>query len=394
MRKFKQELYELLCIEAPSGAEAKVVDYVKPILEGLMDNVFLDSYGNLLAEKVVGDGNGATILLSAHMDTVSNIKKGRKVLFNNRTQEFRSSKGILGADDRAGIAIILAALRNVDKTSFSGKIQVAFCREEEIGCVGSSNIDVEWYKDAHLAIVVDRRGSRDIVTGSFTPWNFCSEAVGEFFENCSALLDMNWKSVGGGISDACTFSSNGVHSVNLSAGYENEHTDKEFVNIRYSKDTVNLILQAFSVINSQYQKFGEVPEQYSYYGSNSKYRYSRWDWEDEEEAYWTTGSATFYDKSDSWGKITGSTISGYVSLHQDGDGSRDNEVFIEEKTFRRMIDSYCRITGYNPFYKPTTKATGEDKENLESFLNALNKDDKDVSKHFTENANGELVLVK
>jgi putative aminopeptidase FrvX len=355
MKHFKQELFELLTIQATSGQEEKVVKYLKPVLETLCNNVFEDAYGNLLAEKIVGDGKGATVVLSAHMDTVDPLPKGRKVLFNNDTQCFTSSKGILGADDRAGIAIILAVLRNIDKTSFTGTIKVCFSREEEIGCVGADNIPVKFYEDAALAIVVDRRGHRDIVTGCGVMHGFCSKEVSSFLEDCSGLLDMNWKACPGGVSDALSFSSNGIHAVNLSAGYNHEHTSKEYVNITHSRDTVNLILQAFSSINSQYHKFGEVPKARQYtYSTPSKGLSTNWgdelDTYDMQAEYDANGSVNFYDKRDTFGNVYAASISGYVSIYQDSpddDRTKANEVFMDEANFRNMIDQYCLVTGYN-----------------------------------------------
>jgi putative aminopeptidase FrvX len=257
MKKMRKQLIKLLNIHGISSDETRVRNYLKPILEDMMDTVEVDHYGNLLATKTIGNGEGATVLLSAHMDTVRGVLADRKVLENNGI--FTSSAGALGADDRAGIAIIMEVLRNIDKLSFEGTVKVAFSREEEIGCVGSGKIDPKWYEDVNLAIVVDRRGNRDIVVGCGGA--FCSDEVGHFMENCSALQGMNYQAVEGGISDAMTFSENGVNSVNLSAGYMNEHTEREYVVFADMCDTARLILQVFGVINNHFHKFGDVPRE-------------------------------------------------------------------------------------------------------------------------------------
>ncbi|MEH7255683.1 hypothetical protein V7111_26615 [Neobacillus niacini] len=49
--------------------------------------------------------DGPTIFLSAHLDTVEEIVEGREILEEGSI--LRSSEGILGADDRVGIAAIL-----------------------------------------------------------------------------------------------------------------------------------------------------------------------------------------------------------------------------------------------------------------------------------------------
>lgn len=255
MKNMKKQLIELLNIHGVSGKEMEVRNYLRPVLSDLMDMVVVDSYGNLLGEKVIGTGIGSTILLSAHMDTVKGVLADRELVIKSGI--IKSSKGALGADDRAGIAIILSVLRNINKIStFNGVIKVAFSREEEIGCVGSEKIDSNWYKDVDLAIVVDRCGNRDIVVGCGMA--FCSDSVGYFMEDVSKIVEMNWKCVEGGVSDAMTFATKGVNSINLSAGYSHEHTDREFVSISDMKDTIRLIMQVFAVVNNFSSGFGDV----------------------------------------------------------------------------------------------------------------------------------------
>ena len=259
MKNLRNQFIELLNIHGTSGNENPVRDYLKPILTELMDNVKVDDYGNLLADKKCGDGNGATVLLSAHMDTVKGVLADRE-LIETEDGIIMSNKGALGADDRGGIAIILTVLRNLDKLNFNGHIKVSFSREEEIGCVGASKIDPDWYaNDTDLAIVVDRRGNRDIVVGCGMA--FCSDSVGYFMEDVSKMADMDWKAVEGGVSDAMVFAEHGVNSINLSAGYMNEHTVNEYASLKDMRDTVRLILQTIAVINQFYKTFEAVPRE-------------------------------------------------------------------------------------------------------------------------------------
>jgi putative aminopeptidase FrvX len=271
MKKMRKQLIDLLNVHGVSGQEASVRGYLKPILEKLVDEVHVDSYGNLLGDKVCGNGKGATVLLSAHMDTVKGVLKDRKLIEKNGV--ISSSEGALGADDRAGIAIILTVLENLETLGFNGKIKVSFSREEEIGCVGVGKINPKWYAGTDLAIVVDRRGSRDIVVGCGGA--FCSDSVGTFLENVGKLADMSdWRCVEGGISDALTFSEKGINSVNLSAGYNNEHTKDEYVVLAHMKDTAKFILQTIAVINDICHTFEPVGYENSWvkswYGKGSK----------------------------------------------------------------------------------------------------------------------------
>lgn len=274
MKTLRNQFIELLNIHGTSGNEKPVRDYLKPILTELMDSVKVDDYGNLLADKKCGNGNGATVLLSAHMDTVKGVLADRE-LIETEDGIIMSNKGVLGADDRGGIAIILTVLRNLNKLNFNGHIKVSFSREEEIGCVGASKIDPDWYaNDTDLAIVVDRRGNRDIVVGCGMA--FCSDSVGYFMEDVSKMADMDWKAVEGGISDAMVFAEHGINSINLSAGYMNEHTENEYASLKDMGDTVKLILQTIAVINQFYKTFELVPSENKwvkswYYKGNYNY---------------------------------------------------------------------------------------------------------------------------
>lgn len=333
MKNLKKQFIELLNIYATSGNEKPVRKYLQKVLVDKVDRMTVDNYGNLLATKKIGNGEGATVLLSAHMDTVRGVFPDRKVVENNDV--ITSNKGALGADDRGGIAIILSVLRNIEKTAFNGTIKLAFSREEEIGCIGSGRIDKDWYLDVDLAIVVDRRGNRDIVVGNYG-MAFCSDAVGYFMEDVAGLVGQDWKACEGGISDAMTFAENGINSINLSAGYMNEHTDREFAVLSDMKDTVRLILQAFAVINNFYHSFGDVPkenrwiEAYDYaYGYGASSDYNKY----YEEANSAFGSFTYAEEFDKNGDVYVYEMGREIAITQG-----DNEILLTRESLKSLIE--------------------------------------------------------
>ena len=333
MKKMYNQLMELLNIHGVSSDEGKVRDYLKPILEKSMDEVVVDSYGNLLATKKIGNGKGSTVLLSAHMDTVRGVLADRKILTSNDGDTITSNKGALGADDRAGIAIILQVLRNVKNLSFQGTLKIAFSREEEIGCIGAGQIDPKWYSDVDLAIVVDRKGNRDIVTGCYSA--FCSDAVGNFFEGASEMQGMNWKAVQGGISDATVFSEQGIHSVNLSAGYRHEHTDKEYVVFSDMMDTVKLILQALALVNTFSSTFGNVPKHNkwvkAYTDTKSYYNYDYYTEEDFKHMFQEDIYAEIVDPED--GDTFVYEAGNKVVIEQCG-----NEIVLSKESLKYLVE--------------------------------------------------------
>ncbi len=325
LKKLRKQFLNLLDIHGVSGKEGRVRDYLRPILNSIMDTVTIDKYGNLLADKIYGDGEGATIMLSAHMDTVKGVLENREII-ETEDGVIMSNKGPLGADDRAGIAIILTVLRNLNEVGFNGHVKVAFSREEEIGCVGAKNIDVNWYEDVDLAIIVDRRGSRDIVVGCGMA--FCSNHVGDFMENVSRMADMEWKCVEGGISDAMIFAEEGINSINLSAGYENEHTNSEYVVLKDMKDTVKLILQSFAVVNNFYKGFGEVP-------SENNWVKSWWYGQGKDSQYYEDvfGDDIFLEQCDLNGDVYVYEAYNNIIVFEQG----DNEIILSRESLRSIM---------------------------------------------------------
>lgn len=299
MKSLRKTAMKLMNMVTPSGYEDEVREYLYARLVGMFGkkNVWIDSYGNLFGEYKVGSGEGATVILSSHMDSVNNYGANHKLIFKDGI--IRAENGICGADDKAGLAIILEILKNVEKTSFEGTIKTAFFVEEEIGCVGSSeagrNESKEWLADANLGIVIDRKGSRDIVVGNFGEV-FCSDATGDFFEEASKMQDMDWKCVEGGISDTSTLAQLGVNAVNLSAGYYNEHTKNEYVVLDQMVDTYRLILQVFGIINHHFDKFGEVPQDENKWVSNM-WSYGSWGRSNNWNKYPKYDSHSYYDPS-------------------------------------------------------------------------------------------------
>lgn len=237
MNRMRNTLLDLLALPGPSGREGLVADYVTDRLAALQMRVERDAFGNVLAEMPLGEG--PTVLLSAHMDTVDAFVPGRQIVWSGET--IRSSAGILGADDRAGIAIVLETLHRVRRAGLRGTIKAAFTCAEEIGRIGSRHIAPEWLEGVDTAVVADRRNRRDIVTSCWY-MSFCPPETGTFWEETARRIGQpDWQVCRGGISDAVTYSEYGIPSVNLSCGYQHEHTPDEELHWPSLEDTTRLI---------------------------------------------------------------------------------------------------------------------------------------------------------
>jgi tripeptide aminopeptidase len=236
---FKNRLIGLLSIPGASGNEGQIRQAVRGKLRPIADDLYVDRAGNVCATIYCGEG--PTVLLSAHMDMYQELELERRIVQDGTV--LRSTEGILGADDRAGIAIILEIAGKIHRTNFNGTLKIAFTVKEEIGLIGSQKLDPCFLADVDAAIVVDRRGTRDIVTSCAGVIPFCLEEYGILFEEAGRRAGMpDWRITSGGSSDAKILSQMfGIPSVNLSAGYLNEHTDSETVNYAATYETTKLI---------------------------------------------------------------------------------------------------------------------------------------------------------
>ncbi|MBM7647485.1 hypothetical protein JOC78_000406 [Bacillus ectoiniformans] len=242
---FNRLLEELLSIPGASGDEGEVREFVMKQLTPYVDHMTIDPNGNILAEKIYRSGQGPVILLNAHLDTVEEIVPGR--LIKKDGSVWSSSEGILGADDRAGVAVLLHTARQLAESSFSGKVKYIFTVKEEVGLVGARGVSDFFLWGTDAAIVVDRRGTGDIVTscGGYIP--FCDERYGQFIESVANVEGLSdWKCTAGGSSDTRIWAEHSIQSVNLSAGYRNEHTDEEFLDVAACYRVTKLIAGIFN----------------------------------------------------------------------------------------------------------------------------------------------------
>ena len=132
-----KQFMEMVQIDSESSNEANFINYLEKEFQKLGAETIQDSYGNLIAKLPAKGCEGKDpILLSCHADTVKPGVGIEPVLKNGVIR----SKGdtILGADDKAGIAEMLEALRIAEVRP---PVEVAISREEEIGLFGVKNLD-------------------------------------------------------------------------------------------------------------------------------------------------------------------------------------------------------------------------------------------------------------
>jgi tripeptide aminopeptidase len=129
MRDKLIEYFQILAaIDSPSGKERELADKLAVVLRGLGFSLRRDSLGSIIAAR----GQGEPLLLCCHMDTVESTAGLELKIEGDYIRSDGST--ILGADDKAGIAIILATLENMD---CQPALELVFSVQEEKGMEGT-----------------------------------------------------------------------------------------------------------------------------------------------------------------------------------------------------------------------------------------------------------------
>ena len=166
---------ELAAIPSPSGEEAAVTERVTAYLRDLGLEAETDEAGNLLARLSAADGDAGTpIFLCAHLDTVPPSGPIEPVVEHGVVRNAAGT--ILGADDKAAVAVMLEAVRLLlaEGRPHSG-VELLFTTREETGLEGAQAFDVSRLH-ARIGVVYDYSGSvGEVVVAA--PWGRTIDAV-------------------------------------------------------------------------------------------------------------------------------------------------------------------------------------------------------------------------
>jgi len=143
-----KRFFNLARIDGISRDERAVADYILDFL----DSINITSQEDDTADKIEGNtGNiiayypnqsndQKPILLMAHMDTVDHTADLKPII--NQGIIRSNGETILGADDRAGIAIILHVLEYLHQNNVNHRpLEIVFSVGEEKGMLGSSHLE-------------------------------------------------------------------------------------------------------------------------------------------------------------------------------------------------------------------------------------------------------------
>lgn len=242
----KELLFQLYGIHSMSGSEKKMRRFLRrKAKEYGADSVETDTCGNLLITKGRSDTYPC---LAAHMDQVqhNHSKDFRVVEIGDDvigwSPKCHTQQG-LGADDKNGLFICLECLR-----AFSA-LKVAFFVGEEVGCTGSSQVDLGFFSDCRFIIEPDRRGSSDLITSMF-----CGRVCSEEFIRDTCHAHFGYAEEHGTITDVGELVERGVgiSCLNLSCGYYGAHTDQEITVLTHLENCLNFVMHIVETCTAVY----------------------------------------------------------------------------------------------------------------------------------------------
>jgi len=172
-----QIFLDLVRIDGVSLNERGVANHVKSFLSDLDIDCVEDDVGNRIhgnCGNVIATKKGSldrdSILLMAHLDTVSSTKDLVPIIRDDKIHS--SGNTILGADDRAGVAVILYLLEEISRNNYTHRdVEVVFSVAEELGMYGSQELDTNRLKSRE-GIILD-----------------CSRPLGSFVQHTPTAID-------------------------------------------------------------------------------------------------------------------------------------------------------------------------------------------------------------
>ncbi len=201
----------------PYGTEDELVKDMTD--QGIFPNLEKDAWGNYLFKI----GQSRTIF-TAHLDTACRDQSDVKHFISKQQIVTTDGKTILGADDKAGVTILLWLIGN----NIPGLYY--FFIGEEVGCVGSSAASVYGqFKGLYDRVIsFDRRGTNSVITFQSSSRSCSDDFANELSNQLNKFSNLYYKSDNTGVyTDSAEFVDIVPECTNISVGYQSEHTFRE-----------------------------------------------------------------------------------------------------------------------------------------------------------------------
>lgn len=231
-------------------AQYLFINYLQSELNLYGFDTYVDLYGNLIGVR----GAGLLPLLIHHVD-INQVDANVPILVKNDTYCLGIHKGQqigVGFDDKAGI---LFALWIAEQTDLQCKI--VFTLDEEVGCVGTQNLDVSIFDNITLAIQLDRRGYKDISSYTNGVYTVSKEFILLSKDLCNNYGFKFIQTMYTDVGELKAYHNVDFCCMNISTGYYNAHQDNEYLNIAQFNNSCKF---AYELLKT----FGNVKQVHKY----------------------------------------------------------------------------------------------------------------------------------
>lgn len=271
----KDKFLELTSRTYPHGTE----ELVFPLLDSRLQK---DEFGNLFIQ--IGESD---VMFTSHLDTATSANTNVNHVFEGKYIK-TDGTSILGADDKAGVTIMLHMIEN----NIPGLYY--FFLGEEVGCVGSRKVatkqKTEKIEGINKVISFDRRGNDSVITFQSSQ-RCCSDVFGEALSKELNLANDTFKYKNdptGILTDSVQFISIYSECTNISVGYQSEHTFSETQDIEHLEKLAEACLKVDW--NNLPVERDPSKTEYKSYGSYGRYSGYDGGWDDYDYGYSSYGS--------------------------------------------------------------------------------------------------------
>jgi len=248
----------------PYGHEDKFINQFRKLFP---NNLQKDDWGNYFIK--IGDSK---TVFASHIDTVSKEYLSVTHVINKGIIS-TDGKTTLGADDKAGVTVMLWMIQN----NVPGLYY--FFIGEEVGCIGSGKASQYGdFKGKYDKIIsFDRRGTSSIITHQSST-RCCSESFGKSLAKELTNLGLSYQTDDTGVyTDSAEFMDIIPECTNISVGYYKEHTTGEHQDINH----LISLAEACTKVDWESLPVKRNPNEREYKGWGSYGQYDRYGYHDD-----------------------------------------------------------------------------------------------------------------
>jgi di/tripeptidase len=201
----------------------------------ILDGVFESSAGSSALKDEVDEEGEITEKLKPYKV----YEKGGKLYGQGEDR-------VLGGDDKCGLFIAFEVARLLPKQP----LKILFTVQEEEGCIGIQHFIKEnpsWFDDVDYSLTIDRRGGDNLLWTQLGKFS-CTKEFAAKLAYIGIISGIPVKVQDGSVADVIYIRTLVKNSINLSAGYYEPHSEKEYVDIGDVKKIVKWVV---NIINFQ-----------------------------------------------------------------------------------------------------------------------------------------------